>query len=173
MGALSSIERSAVVSACGQYRYVLQRVWDSNRPFLVFIMLNPSTADGVADDATIRVCMGRAHLMQAGGILILNLFAYRATKPSVMLKVADPIGPLNDETIRRCLTDRQMPRPLMVIAACGNDGCVRYRDQHVAAFVTGELQIPLYCLGTTKSGAPKHPLRISYAVVPQLWRTAA
>lgn len=167
------ISRSAVISDCGRYRYVLQRIWSRGLPLLVFIMLNPSTADGVVDDATIRVCMGRARLMNAGGILILNLFAYRATQPSVMLSAIDPIGPLNDATIRRCLTDPQYPRPAMVIAAWGNDGNIGNRANDVVKFIIGELKIPLHCLGVTKIGAPKHPLRIPYEIQPMLWRPVA
>ena len=59
-------------------------------------MLNPSTADGETDDATIRVCRGRALRMGYGGIIVVNLFAYRATSPDNMECAADPFGPDNE-----------------------------------------------------------------------------
>src|SRR5690349_21188818 len=88
------MERLAVIE--GAYRYRLDRWWDRALPPLIYIMLNPSTADAERDDATIRVCMGRAKNEGCGGIVVVNLFAYRATKPEDMKRAADPVGPNND-----------------------------------------------------------------------------
>ena len=71
----------AVVSDDGLYRYILTRTWDRSLPALVFCMLNPSTADATVDDPTIRKCIGFAQRLGYGGIIVVNLFAYRATKP--------------------------------------------------------------------------------------------
>ncbi len=156
-------KRDAVISACGLYRYRLTRTWD-DRPPLVYVMLNPSTADALKDDATIRVCMGRAQRMGCGGIVVVNLFAYRATHPEELLLAADPVGPENDQHISAALTGN----PHTVIAAWGVGGNYLRRAWKVA-HTCRMLQVPLHCLGVTKDGNPKHPLRIGYAVQPQPW----
>lgn len=158
---MGDVERSAVISVCGLYRYALQRIWDQSLPILVFLMLNPSTADAAVDDATIRVCMGRARLMGAGGIAVVNLFAYRATQPADMLRAVDPVGPENDMWIDRVARDG---KTLMVIAAYGAHGAHRGRATSVKRKLAG---VQLYHLGRTKGGFPKHPLRIAYSVQPE------
>src|SRR5438128_1288774 len=85
------MQRTAEISACGLYRWHLTRTWDDTRPTLVYIMLNPSKADALVDDATIRICIGRAMRMGCGRLVVLNLFAYRATNPLEMMTVADPV----------------------------------------------------------------------------------
>lgn len=158
------IRRDAVLSPCGQYRYRLTRTWDDRCRHLLFIMLNPSTADALVDDATIRVCMGRAMRMVCGGITVVNLFAYRATQPHEMLLAADPVGPDNNEHILRALSEE----PKRVIAAWGANGGHRGRAASVKQ-LCGLHRTPLYCLGTTQDGSPRHPLRIAYSVEPQVW----
>lgn len=75
------MRRDAFISKCGTYRYWLRRIWDDTKPTLLFCMLNPSTADGDVDDPTIRKCIGFATRMGYGAIVVVNLFAYRATNP--------------------------------------------------------------------------------------------
>lgn len=135
------------------YRYALWRRWDE-RPLLAYVMLNPSTADAEADDATIRVCMGRAKLLGHGGIVVMNLFAFRARAPEVMLAAPDPVGPDND---RYLLKLRAVPR---IIAAWGATGGHRHRDVEVRRLFAGR---PLLALRLTKDGHPCHPLRIPYS----------
>ncbi len=180
---IDQMDRGALLSPCGQYRYVLWRRWDKTKPRLIFIMLNPSTADAQQDDATIRICMGRARRMGMGGIRVLNLFAYRATHPADLDKVSDPIGPENDSHIERNLgmrifsaTGKDGP-PEPMIAAWGDGGLRRGRSRErwreVVSLICGEMGDPLYSLGLTKAGQPKHPLRISYDVEPLLWMDRA
>ena len=186
------MEKGAVLSDCGKYRYVLWRRWDTAKPRLIFIMLNPSIADAEQDDATIRVCMGRARRMDMGGIHVLNLFAFRATDPTQLDGVADPVGPENDRYIEKYLGMRDFDgdgqRFEMMIAAWGDGGLRpglaptlrsaaradwarprRERWREVVSQICGEMGDRLFCLGTTKAGQPKHPLRISYDVAPTLW----
>lgn len=73
--------RSAVFSPCGTYRYELRRTWESSLPILVTIGLNPSTADGYGDDPTIRKEIGFASRWGYGGIVKVNMFAFRSTDP--------------------------------------------------------------------------------------------
>lgn len=162
------MDRSAVLSVCERYRYVLRRMWDADLPLLPYIMLNPSTADAAVDDATIRVCIGRAIRMRYGGILVLNLFAFRATDPRALKAVSDPVGPNNDGYLSGVLLGM---KPKQVIAAWGDHGALLDRDKTVLALCRAH-GVPLYCLGTTKAGNPRHPLRIAYSVEPRLMEPA-
>lgn len=164
MSGLLSMQRDAVLSDCGAYRYRLTRTWDDRCRPLLYIMLNPSTADALVDDATIRVCIGRAQRLVCGGIIVVNLFAYRATQPHDMLLAADPVGPENDAHIHRALDDD----PKMVIAAWGGNGNYRGRAAKVKQ-LCGLRRVTLHCLGTTQDGQPRHPLRIAYSLEPQIW----
>jgi hypothetical protein len=73
--------RGALLSEDGRYRYRLWRLWDDLAPVMVWVMLNPSTADADLDDPTIRKCIGFAKANRHGGIIVVNLFAWRATDP--------------------------------------------------------------------------------------------
>jgi hypothetical protein len=86
---------AASVSSCGVYRYGLSRRWDDAMPIMTFVMLNPSTADAVQDDRTIAKCAGFAHREGMGGMEVVNLFALRATYPSLLKAATDPKGPDN------------------------------------------------------------------------------
>lgn len=159
------MSRGAEISECGHYRYLLWRKWTPGLQSLVWIMLNPSTADAEQDDPTIRICCGRAVHMGFGGILVANLFAWRSTSPAVMKTVADPIGPENDHYLRRIVAFNPT-----VIAAWGADGAHLGRDSQVVSLMTRELSTPLLALRLTKSGAPCHPLRISYNHHAFVWK---
>ncbi|WP_368188730.1 DUF1643 domain-containing protein [Aeromonas sp. R7-3] len=86
--------RHAVFSPCRTYRYALSRVWATDKPYALFIGLNPSTADETLDDPTIRRCIDFAKRRGYGGLVMANLFAYRATDPEVMKRAAEPRHPL-------------------------------------------------------------------------------
>lgn len=152
----------AILSACGFYRYELRRVWDANKPALVWVMLNPSKADGTKDDPTIRVCVGRAKLLGYGGVLIVNLYAWRSTDPRGLLTAADPVGPLNDSYITRATSDQT------VVCAWGTHGGGR------ADVVKNNMRVlgaQLHYIDLTKDGHPCHPLRKSYGLPLLPWLT--
>src|SRR5437879_2939375 len=98
-------QSSAIVSSCGAFRYELRRVWNPALPPFVSGMLNPSTADAHNDDPTIRRNRQRAEAMGFGSLIVWNLGAGRATQPSRWKRLKDPIGPENDEHIRRILVE--------------------------------------------------------------------
>lgn len=169
------IERGAELSPCGCYRYLLWRRWDKTRPRLVFIMLNPSTADAEVDDATIRVCIGRAQRLGFGGICVLNLFAWRATDPAALERTADPVGPENDRYL-----ERYGPGPgEMAIAAWGDGGLApdprrrRPRWQEALSIICGDMGHCLHALRLTTAGQPCHPLRIPYDSPAFVWMDRA
>src|SRR5262245_45087455 len=97
------LERDAVISDCGRYRYLLRRTWHHLWPRALFIMLNPSTADAEIDDPTIRSCIRLSKAEQYGSIEVVNLFALRATDPAALEGADDPIGPGNDDAIGRAI----------------------------------------------------------------------
>jgi hypothetical protein len=118
---------------------------------VLFVCLNPSTADEAKDDATVRRCVGFARKLGFGRLLLANLFGLRATCPSELAKATDPVGPENDAWI----TEASAAADLTVVA-WGIHGRLQRRDRAVLEM----LHAP-YCLGTTKAGEPRHPLYLS------------
>jgi hypothetical protein len=160
-------QSSAIISSCGAFRYELRRVWDDSRPPYVSGMLNPSTADADNDDPTIRRNRRRAEAMGFGSLIVWNLGAGRATEPKVWKKLFDPIGPKNDQHIRRILQECR-DRNGIAVVGWGNHGSFMGRDRTVTR-IAQELDIDFHCLGTTKSGQPRHPLYVSTSRNPVLW----
>lgn len=159
----------AIISECGLYRYRLWRIWDEDGAPLVWIMQNPSTADAVDDDPTIRKCIGFAERAGFGGIVVMNVFAYRATDERELLKVDDPIGPKNWDYLIGATSIRFGSR---VVAAWGN----QFGPKKKSRFRTGYchaaaacVQQGAYCLGTNKDGNPKHPLFVPYSAAMVKW----
>ena len=154
----------ATFSECRTWRYSLIRSWgDGNHA--VFIGLNPSTADETTDDATIRRCVAFARGWGYGGLCMVNLFAYRATKPAEMMKASDPVGPDNDDYLIRLCADAGI-----VIACWGVHGAHRQRSEHVVDILQRQ-RIRLHALALTIAGEPRHPLYLSKSTSPFLWRT--
>ncbi len=148
----------ATFSECGVYRYHLWRVWNQELPIMVFVMQNPSTADATENDPTIRRCIGFAKRDGFGGISVRNVFALRATDERVLLTHPDPFGPDNEQHL---LAARNVSLMTRLVAAWGNRLAFkkgsRHRDMYCKAANACAMQ-HAYCLGTTKSGDPCHPL---------------
>ena len=81
--------KKAIISNCNRYRYELHREWDKKKGKVLFIMLNPSTADGVEDDLTTRRCINFAKKWGYGGIMIGNIYPFRAKRPKDLRKWID------------------------------------------------------------------------------------
>lgn len=145
-----TLKKAAIISKCGAYRYVLLRGWDLSKPTVVFVCLNPSTADAQNDDPTLRRCIGFARDWNFGQVAIVNLFAYRATNPKALLEVDDPVGPDNDYWL-----DKMAEGKKLFVAAWGNKGMLLNRDMFVEPLLPN-----MQCLGITKTGQPRHPLYI-------------
>ena len=142
-----------------QYRYGLWRIWDRAQPAVMFIGLNPSTADATLDDPTLVRCMGFARSWGYGGVYTANLFAWRATDPRDMKSAKQPVGPDND----RVILDLAQ-RVDKVVAAWGNDGAWLDRADAVRALLP-----ELYYLKMNRSGQPAHPLYLPKHLKPQRW----
>lgn len=122
----------------------------------MFIGLNPSVADEVQDDPTIRRCAAFAKAWGYGALCMSNLFAFRATDPADMIAADDPVGPDND----RYLTDLASNAGV-VVAAWGTNGTHRSRDLAVRAMIPN-----LHYLHKTKAGHPGHPLYLHGTLKP-------
>ena len=148
-------QANALISECGLYRYVLTCNWIEGGKVnaIFFMMLNPSTADQHKDDATIRRCMSFAQNMGRNFLLVANLYAYRATNPDELKRVADPIGPNNG----RCLSILTKLFP-NVVCAWGRNA----EKEQVAKFTTmcHQNQCTMQCFGVNKGGSPRHPLYV-------------
>lgn len=151
--------RSAEFSVCGTYRYALWRIWKPEAPRVLFIGLNPSSADGQSDDPTVRRCLGYARSWGYGSLALANLFAYRSTNPACLRAAEDPVGPLNDRWLQDLAREADL-----VVAAWGDHG--RFDQCWKAGAAMREI---LYCLGTTKLGQPRHPLYLKKNLQPILW----
>lgn len=155
---------TAVYSLCEGYRYLLTRVWNPDGQKALFVMLNPSTATEVQNDPTVERCERRARALGFGAFRVTNIFAYRATDPRVMRAAADPIGPGNDAAI----ADSAQGWADRIICAWGTHGAHLGRGAQVERLLrdTGR---PLFTLGLSQGGHPKHPLYIGYDRQPELW----
>jgi hypothetical protein len=151
------MKRSAVISDCGTYRYLLTRQIGHNAASAVFIMLNPSVADADMDDPTIRKCAGFAARWDCGEFSVLNLFAFRATDPKDMRKAIDPVGPDNKQWFR----DTLQGTDAMVVCAWGAHGGYRNQDVAVTRWLR-EWGITPQAIAITKQGFPQHPLMLGY-----------
>lgn len=156
---------TATFSECGTYRYDLSRTWGPGQSAL-FIMLNPSTATADVLDPTVRRCVGFSRAWGRGGVVILNIFALRSTDPRALKTHPDPVGPENDATIARYVTDEAYDP---VVAAWGVHGTLNGRSAKVAALIEAAAPWKLKCLGTTKDGHPKHPLYLAADTKPELF----
>lgn len=153
------MKRFAQISEDKKYRYLLIRDWSNNDSLktVAFIGLNPSTADAENDDPTIRRCIGFAKSWGYNCLMMVNLFALRATNPSIMKNDPFPFGEHNYGMLTNIHS-----RASLVIAAWGNHGAFKG-----VGFEWANALRPLYHLGLTKSGHPKHPLYLKKDVKPQ------
>lgn len=162
---MSAIDKKeAKISDCGKYRYSLYRGWDDLKPLCTFIMLNPSTADAENDDPTIRRCINYAKDWGYGGLLVLNLFAYRATDPQELKEVDDPIGPGNDKHIKDEVW-ATIHFGGIVVCAWGTHGALNQRGAFIEQMFKG-MGVRPFCLKETKSGFPSHPLYLAKSLQP-------
>lgn len=148
----------AIISECSQYRYWLHRQWMSGSGWLVFVMLNPSTADAMLDDPTIRRCIGFAKLLHYRGIIVVNLFAGRAGKPEILFGKKDPEGPENSLYLAHAV-ELVAERGGAIVVAWGANKLAIERSVRMRTWLQRQVG-DAYCLGTTDGGHPRHPLYV-------------
>ncbi len=150
--------KDAVISPRGRYRYLLTRYISNSPKQLVFIMLNPSTADAVDDDPTIRRCIGFCKSFGYGKVSVVNLFAFRATDPSELLTAHDPIGAENAKYIKDTVEKADL-----TICAWGTKGSINNQDKVVLELLKHSR---LHALKISKRGYPCHPLYLKSDLKP-------
>jgi hypothetical protein len=174
---------AAIFSPCGRYRWWLQRTWQPQRPTLLFVGLNPSSADGERDDPTLRRLVAFGRRWGFGRLEVINLFGAVATTPVALRRCSDPVGSDNEAWIRRCLgslgpwCSEAIParecagaEPVESAGALlwlgwGNGGAWRGRDRALLALVAEFMARP-FALGCTGSGQPRHPLYCPATMTP-------
>ena len=134
-----------------KYRYELHRIWDQNAPTVLFILLNPSSADDTENDLTTTRCINFAKEMNYGGIYIANLYAYISTNPDELKNVADPVGSENKKYI-----EELVKKVKTVVYGYGP----KTLDSNPEPEWLKELVNEPFCFKKTKEGYPWHPRSI-------------
>ena len=146
----------ATFSSDKKYRYTLGRRWGTEHKRVAFILLNPSTADALRTDPTVRRCIGYARQWGFDSIEVGNIFALRSTDPKLLYADTDPIGPDNDEAIKEIAG-----KASLTIVAWGSHGILNNRGRQVLDMIPEP-----YCLSLNKDGQPGHPLYLSSTIRP-------
>lgn len=147
------MKREAIFSKDRKYRYSIERVWDSTRKSVVFICLNPSTADEYEEDQTLTRCINFSRDWGYGSVEVVNLFAFKATDPTDLKSSLHPVGTENDRYIEEAVEGADL-----VVAAWGEHGKYRRRNREVL-YLIRKLDKEIYCLEVLKCKEPKHPSR--------------
>ena len=150
------MKKHAIISQDEKYRYQLSRIWDEEKPKILFIMLNPSTADADVDDPTIRRVVNFAKSWGYGGVFVGNLYAFRSTDPKGLRHTDNPIGEDNIQHIQSLLGLVEK-----VIYAWGN-------NQREPDWLSDLVDSP-YCIDVSKKGVPKHTLYLKSELQPKLY----
>lgn len=163
--------RTTSFSPDRRYRYWLEVIWDARKPPLVACMLNPSTADEVKNDPTVERQCRRATRWDLGGLIVVNVFAFRSTDPQALYDEPDPVGVEND-----CYIIAASQRVgIGGVFLCGWGGHVEEvmpgRAQEVLGLIRGAGARPT-ALRVNADGSPGHPLYIGYKVAPKLYSVA-
>ena len=157
-------QHGATIDHSNRYRYNLWRsIPGGTKGTVLFIMLNPSTADAMANDPTIRRCMGFAERFGHCRLEVVNLYAYRSTDPANLATCDDPVGPENFAYIEMAAAQAEL-----VIAAWGVNALSVPHVNHVTTLVRNHKDV--MCLGKTKAGHPRHPLYLPSDAPLQIYR---
>jgi hypothetical protein len=146
-------DNGAIFSECRGHRYVLYRIWDKEKPCVMFIGLNPSVANETANDPTIRRVISFAKLWGYGGVYMTNLFSMVSTDPKKLIIQKDNTE--NDRHLTEVSSKCQI-----IVYAYGNFE-VFGRDKEVLALLPAG-----YALQINKNGTPKHPLYVKADITP-------
>lgn len=170
--------KSAVISKCERHRYSLTRCWNYNpetkalppkEKRICWVMLNPSTADGLSDDPTMRLVIEFSKLFGYDMVEVVNLYAIRSSSPKIL---TDPnlwphelLGLDNEEYQEEALENADK----VVLAWGATEAAVDVAQGFMASH--SDYSHKFYHLGLTKGGAPKHPRGFAYSKVkPELQR---
>jgi hypothetical protein len=146
----------ATYSPDKQCRYTLGRIIDENKNLkpkkILWIMLNPSTADAFTLDPTLTRCYWFSKYWGFTEMIITNIFAFRSTDPKKLSEVFDPIGINNDHILEVAAYEADA-----IVLGWGADPMADIRKPDILEILK-KVSCPIYCLGLNKNGSPKHPL---------------
>jgi hypothetical protein len=154
-----AVESGAKFSDCRKYRFVLYRIWDKSKPMIMFVGLNPSTANETKDDATIRRVKSMANSWGYGGVYMLNCFPFISTNPDD-LKVCDKLEENDLWLYTISLKCKE------VVFAWGNFDIVVEKSRDIALT---QLFPNAKCLIKNKNGSPRHPLYVPSTIQLVEW----
>lgn len=157
--------KCATLSDCGRFRYHLSRTWAPEKGSLCFVMLNPSTADAETDDPTIRKCIGFAERLGYGAIDVVNLYAFRATKPADLKKAGYPVGEKNDSWIQVAAL-ATFKTGGETVCAWGQNASKLSRPADVIKLLR-DCEVEPKVLARCADGTPSHPLMLAYTCTLQ------
>lgn len=157
------MQKGAILSSCKKHRLQLWREWNSNLPKVLFIMLNPSTADHEQDDPTLRRCIDFAKQWSYGGLYIGNLYSFRAADPRTLLKVSKFSHRDNYKHVSTMAQQCQL-----VVCAWGNHLVINKLGLPLNIFK--HLEQKLHCIALSKTGTPKHPLYLKKSLIPSSFK---
>ena len=147
MDLFNQIDNGAIFSNDKKYRYVLWRIWNNDLPKLMFIGLNPSTANQHKNDNTINRIKGLCVSLGFGGFYMLNLFTYITAYPRELNECLDPVGP-SDKYI-----SMYIEKVNKTVLCYGS-----FKQAKNRAIEVKHLLNDVYCLGINRDGSPLHPL---------------
>lgn len=142
----------AEFSECRNYRYALWRIWDKSKPLVMFIGLNPSTANETDNDPTIKSVCRIAKSNGYGGVYMMNCFSLVSTDPKKLQEVYDCLHEREDIENMRWLLEVKR-KCADVVFAWGNFDIVRQRAKSIIGYFKDAKVLAL-----NKNGSPKHPL---------------
>lgn len=152
----------ALFSDDGLHRLRLWRVWDPERPVLVWCLLNPSVADATRSDLTLAKCVGFAKRNGYGGVILVNLFTLVSTDPDMLVRQLQFANHIDaDAHIKWACT---APVLAQVAVGWGSKPWAEARAREVLLYIRSLRRGHVLCLGTTKDGHPRHPSRLGYDV---------
>lgn len=178
------IHRTAVLSKCGQLRFTLSREWHPGER-VCFIGLNPSTADAVVDDPTVKRWMHFAEAWGYGGFVAVNLYPFRTSSPKECQQWSDFERNGPDWYARDAICEnieivaKEAKKASLVVACWGANPWDEFLIAEVLERIClyEEPHKDIYCFGVTSGGQPIHPMargkhRIADTARPVLWRAA-
>ena len=147
----------AIFDPTRRYRYLLRRFVQMRDGRILFVLLNPSTADEAQDDPTIRRCYGFTRSWDLGLLEVVNIFALRSTDPAQLYAPHDAIGRDNDQHIAEAAE-----RADLVVCGWGEHGAWKSRGKVVLEVISEHTDpAKIRCLDINRSGEPKHPLYVA------------
>jgi hypothetical protein len=162
---------SAVLSPCKTFRYRLERDLGQKGPTVALYGVNPSTADAVVNDQTIRKDIGFGVRLGWGRIIKANKFAFRATDIRGLRSAADPVGPMADNYLVNIMIEADLHvacwGPLAKLPPTLRN---RWREVVDLADFVG---IDFACFGTARDGQPLHTLMLAYDTPLVRWTPPA